>query len=330
MTTPMRSEASGDVRRHESFGLPAGSSLTPLLNIAFCIDENYGRCTGVLITSIVMNNPGLPLSFHIFTRSILPEDRKRIAEIANRYPILIHIYYIDVAAVQNLPAANHYSAAIYYRFLMPPILQGTVDRVLYLDSDIICLGNLSELARWDMGGAAVAAVEDVPRVAAEKKQELQLRHGHYCNSGVLLIDVNRWNEANLSAQMMNILAESNGKYSLFDQDALNLVLDGQVSLLPPIWNQVYDLGQMTHDPLPGTVFLHYTGGVKPWRLSGRHRLSAHYHKYEAASPWAGSPFLPPANYKEMEIYARLSLKAGDLLTALRWYGRYLREKLRNR
>ena len=111
-----------------------------------------------------------------------------------------------------------------------------------------------------------------------------------------------------------------------DQDALNLALDGEAAILPATWNMIYNLGQMTQYPEPGTLFLHYTGSIKPWRLSGRHPLSRYYRDCEARSPWRGEPLLPPAGYKEMEVYARLSLRDKDFFTGLRWYWRYLKTK----
>ena len=326
MNSTIISDKINAVRRRESFGGTSPVSGAGALNIAFGIDENYARFMGVLISSIVAQNPDLPLIFHVFTDSIRPADHERIVRLTKIHPISLHIYYINTEAVKNLPASSHYSTAVYYRILMPAILQGVADRVLYLDSDMICIGNMADIANLDMGDHAVAAVTDVQQIAAEKILELHLQHGFYFNSGVMLIDVEKWNAADFSAKVLKVLSENKGRFSLLDQDALNLVLDGSVSPLSGVWNQVYDLGQMTHDPIPGTIFLHYTGAVKPWRLAGRHRLSAHYQKHEAQSPWSDSPLLPPANYKEMEIYARLSLKAGDISTALRWYGKYIRTK----
>ena len=325
----MVSIATGKVRDQESLGKDFTSlAATTKLHIAFGIDENYARYMGVLITSIAAYNQDLALTFHIFADSIKEADRRRLAQLADTRPIRIEIYYIDTAAVSSLPAANHYSTATYYRILMPAILQGSVARVLYLDSDIICLGSLKGLMSLDLTDFPVAAVADVPAVAAEKIQELHLRSGLYFNAGVMMIDIDRWVAADLSSQVLQVLMAKAGQLSLQDQDALNLVLDGNVAIMAPIWNQIYDMGQMTHDPLPETKFLHYTGSVKPWRLVGRHRLSNLYRDFEAQSPWSGSPLLVPENYKEMEIYARLSLKDGAIFTALTWYYFYLLEKIR--
>lgn len=311
------------VRLQQQYGDGSLLDSADAFHIAFGIDENYARCMGVLLFSLLAANPQTPLVFHVFSESIKAADLQRLASLAESQRCLVTIYYIDKTVLAKLPAAGHYSTAVYYRIVMPEILQPVAARVLYLDSDIVCLGQLQQLAGLDLQGKIAAAVLDVPRVVDEKIAELALQHGFYFNSGVMLIDIARWNQADISQKVLAVLAENAAGFSLVDQDALNLVLDGSVLPLAPVWNQVYDLGQMTHDPVAGTVFLHYTGGVKPWRLSGRHRLSRWYRDFENASPWAGSPLLPPKDYKEMEIYARLSLKDGDIGTGLLWYWKYL-------
>lgn len=310
----------------KSYGDPSLLNSSQAFHIAFGIDENYARCMGVLISSLLARNADIPLVFHVFTESVKPDDLAKISLLSQNRRTLITLYYINKAALAKLPAAGHYSTAVYYRIVMPEILQAVATRVLYLDSDILCLGSLTGLIGLDLGGRPVAAVLDVQRVVDEKVRELNLSQSFYFNSGVMLIDIVQWNQADISSKVLQVLAENPIGFSLVDQDALNRVLNGQVLPLPPVWNQIYDLGQMTHDPLAGTVFLHYTGAVKPWRLSGRHRLSDLYRNQENSSPWAGAPLLAPSGYKEMEIYARLSLKAGDLPTAARWYGNYLLAK----
>jgi len=301
-------------------------------HIAFGIDENYARSMGVLMVSLQAANPELPLIFHVITESIKAEDLSKISALSETLHCLVNIYFISIekSDLAKLPITGHYSTAMYYRLLMPDILHSVTPRILYLDSDIICLGSLKELGSLDLKGKTIAAASDIPKIVAEKVSELGLHNNFYFNSGMMLIDIARWNQSDISTKVLAVLAEHYASFSLADQDALNLVLAGDVLSLSPIWNQIYDLGQMSHDPVDGTVFLHYAGTVKPWRLSGRHRLSSWYRGFENVSPWAGLPLLPPKDYKEMEIYARLSLKAGDLPTALRLYWKYLIAKFHAR
>lgn len=314
------------LNRQESFGVQSADPAKPSLDIAFGIDERYARYMGVLMTSLIAHNVDCFLIFHVFTDSIRNEDRQRLSQLAEQFSVSIHIYYINPASVQNLPAANHYSPATYYRLLIPAILQGKITRLLYLDSDIICISKLTNISEIPMGNTIAAIVPDVPAIVEEKVKELHLTHKNYFNAGVMLMDIEKWNLENISEKVLTVLTENIGKFSLQDQDALNIVLDGKTALLPPTWNQVYNMGQMTQDLLPGTMLLHYAGSIKPWRLSGRHPISRHYRDFENRSPWAGSPLLPPAGYKEMEVYSRLSFRERDFATGLRWYWRYLTTK----
>lgn len=314
------------IQSQSVFGDPAVQSFPGCLHVAFGIDKNYARCMGVLIVSLQIKNASTPIIFHIFADSVEDKDLLRISHLIGNHNTFINIYYINKSKLATLPSAGHISTATYIRIIMPEVLHPKTPRFLYLDSDIICLNKVPDLNTLEMKDNAVAAVQDVDRVKSEKISELRIRHGLYFNAGVLLIDTQKWRQNNISHKVLDLIVEKGMHFSLFDQDALNIVLDGNVMALPSIWNQIYDLGQMTHDPLPDSFFLHYTGEVKPWRLSGRHRLSALYRDMEARSPWTGSPLLPPNSYKEMEIYARLSLRDGDIATGLLWYWKYLKTK----
>ena len=313
------------VRHRESLDNNSENDANSFLHVAFGIDEKYARHMGVLITSLVAANPDLSFMFHIFTNALWPEDRERLSALVSP-STSIRVYYMAPDLLAKLPVTAQYPASIYYRLLMPEVLRECADYVLYLDSDIICLNHLPLFGKTALAGKPVAAVRDVLQVARERSNALGLRHDAYFNSGVMLIDVAKWNAGNLTNKVLKILDERGATFTLMDQDALNIALDGEAALLAPAWNMIYNLGQMTQSPEPGTLFLHYTGSIKPWRLSGRHPLSRYYRDCEARSPWAGSPLLPPATYKEMEVYARLSLREHDFGTGLRWYWRYLKTK----
>lgn len=298
------------------------------LHVACGIDERYARPAGVLLTSLLACNSGLPFVFHLFCLSLRPADRQRFEKLAETENAAVRLHEVDPASLPSLPAGGHYSPAMYLRLLMPSVLAPATDRFLYLDSDILCLGRLDALAALDLGGRAVAAVPDIPATAAERARSLPLPHGRYFNSGVLWIDAARWNSERISERALDALAADSGRgrFTLMDQDALNVVVDGDFTELDPAWNRICDLGRMSGEPPADTVFLHYTGLIKPWRQSGRSSLGRPWRELAAQSPWAGEALLAPAGYQELEICARLALRAGEPAAAALWYGRYLREK----
>ncbi len=317
------------VKRQEIMSPHGQTILLPSIDLhaGMGIDARFARYAGVLMTSVARTNPDLHVCYHILTDAINPEDEQRFRSFVSQTKSTVIIYYIDNSFLLKLGASAHYSTAAYYRLLIPILLSGTVEKVLYLDADISCLNRIDNLAQIDMQAKVAAAVSDVGRVVEEKTRELALAEKKYFNSGVMLIDVARWIDEKITEKTLAKLSDNIGKFSLIDQDALNLVLDGNWVELDPIWNAIYDLGQMKHAIPAETIFLHYTGAVKPWKVTGRHFLSRHYREYEASSLWAGSPLLDPAGYKEMEIYARLSLRDGDIGTGIKWYGKYLVEKM---
>ena len=314
------------LKSQEVLNHQVNDSHRPSLNIAFALDENYVRFMGVLMVSLIANNPDCHLIFHVFTDSIRPDDHAKLSQLAGQYPITIQIYYIHADTVKNLPIAHHVSGAVYYRLIIPDILVDHVDRVLYLDSDIICLGQIPNFNDLDLHGHAAGVVKDVEHIARMHLKRLELIHGIYFNAGVMLIDTKKWHADSITSKVLETLQERGSSLSMLEQDALNLVLDGKSTVLPAIWNQVYSLGQMTQDPDPGSLFIHFAGMIKPWRMSGRHRLSNLYLNHENNSPWKGSPLLPPSGYKEMEYYSRLFFKEGNYPAWLYWYFRYLKEK----
>ena len=301
-----------------------------VFHVGMGIDARFARYAGVLMTSVAKTNPDLHVCYHILTDAINPEDEQRFRTFVSQSNSTVIIYYIDNSFLLKLGASAHYSTAAYYRLLIPILLSGTVERVLYLDADISCLNRIEHLAQIDLQAKVAAAVSDVSRVVEEKTRELALTEKRYFNSGVMLIDVARWIDEKITEKTLAKLSDNIGKFSLIDQDALNLVLNGKWVELDAIWNVIYDLGQMKHALPAEAIFLHYTGAVKPWKITGRHFLSHHYREFEASSLWAGSPLLDPVGYKEMEIYARLSLRDGDIRTGIKWYYKYLVEKIAKR
>ena len=156
-------------------------------HIAFGIDEKYARHMGVLMASLISRNPDSSFVFHVFTNTLRPEDRDRLASLSTE-SVTIHVYYMAADLLTKLPVTVQYPVSIYYRLLMPEILRESTDIVLYLDSDIICLERLPDFSDVDLAEKSVAAVKDVPRVAQERNMALELKHDSYFNSGVMLIN----------------------------------------------------------------------------------------------------------------------------------------------
>ncbi len=311
------------------------------LHIAFGVDENYVHPMGVTITSIVENNPGLDLVFHVFIAEISQANRERLEqlEIHFRKPIDIHPIE-DLAEIreQNVSKSHAYiSKAAYTRLLIPEALQGVTDRVLYLDADILCVGNVARLLEMDVGDTAAAVIRDINAPAmCSRLAEKGLALGDYFNSGVLYINIPRWIATGVSERTLEKIADPVLNLGYFDQDALNIVLDGSVRFIDRTWNYQYGLtGRLKKvkdamDVPSNTKFVHFIGPMKPWRTWNPHESKSLFLKYQKRSPWAGinldDGFTPREFYVYSKFMYRLMFRQRRWLQGLVWYGKFLRRK----
>ncbi len=201
---------------------------------------------------------------------------------------------------EGFPVINVKSAAAYIRLMLPALLHN-VDRVLYLDSDIIALKDICPLYDASLEGHAMAAVLCYPllvintkigwRIVVGKhswpveqylKEVVQLTNWEtYFNSGVMVMDLARFRKGGFAAAAAGFLERTNGIRYFDDQDALNHVLDGAFARLDPRWNvyasrteedfihagsgsaRVAELWKT--DPW----LMHYCAPGKPWSLDTR-------------------------------------------------------------
>jgi lipopolysaccharide biosynthesis glycosyltransferase len=273
------------------------------LHIVFGFDNAYARGMGVSITSLLKCNPGLNMTFHLFCADLSGGNTEKLSELSAECGCEINIYHLKQDFCECLPLCGHYSAAMYYRLVAPAVLQGTAERVLYLDSDFICMSRIDELPRINLEGCVAAVVSDLEDFSVKRSSDLGLRHGQYFNSGFMYIDVEKWNREGISQIAIDLLSNSPVRLWWPDQDALNLALDGRVKFLDRKWNVMYDMGSMTEELECEPVFLHYTAALKPWHAWCRHSLREHFNKCAAVSPWRSVPLEEPRIYDDMLAYA---------------------------
>jgi hypothetical protein len=172
------------------------------------------------------------------------------------------------------PHEGRHGGAAYLRLLLPDLLDGRYDRLLYLDSDILCTGpGLDRLLRAEMGGAWLAAVRDNTqwRTPGRRLPEFRAlgRHARaYFNSGVLLIDVQAWREAQVLDRALALFRGSPGAILRHDQSLLNLIADGAWAEMSPVWNWQYTWSSRFFADLAEPRIVHFIGPRKPWSPAG--------------------------------------------------------------
>jgi lipopolysaccharide biosynthesis glycosyltransferase len=308
----------------------AKQTVTSPIHIAFGVDDRYVRGMGVVISSILENNPDSSFVFHVFYGSMFDEDFTRLDTLAEKFATTVELHAINREIFSSLAPSGHYSHAIYNRLFVASVLNGVTERVLYLDADMVCLADVTEIITMDLAGNIAAVVSDPEQHVAGHVKRLGLQHGRYFNAGMMCMDIAAWNQADISAQALAVLNENKLPLLFQDQDALNIVLDGRALFIDKKWNVLYDLGSMTEEIPAETVILHYAGSYKPWVVWCQHPLQAHFLHYSSRSPWADVPFDVPRNYRDMRAYSKMLLKRGDTRAGYCWKWRYICERVSNK
>ena len=294
-------------------------------HVGFGINAPFAIPMGIALTSLVVNNPDTPFVFHVFASSIDDIDRTRLNDYDLAHSkIKIIIYEVNEKAIDMLPTKRSYPLPTYFRIMMPIVLS-EIKSILYLDGDIVCLGDIGDLVSLKLGDDVAAAVLDVSGVRNVKAKQLDMASGNYFNAGVMMINIDRWNAEDIAERAMKLLAENVGRYSLLDQDVLNILMENKTMLLPGKYNHIYGSNGRTEVPTD-TVFLHCANVPKPWKLFCGTTAQDYYLKYDNLSPWKGVPLEPPVSYKDAKFYAQKLSGQKHYREAAYWYMKYLRMK----
>ena len=202
------------------------------------------------------------------------------------------------ANFQDFRVDKWVSIATYYRILAPRILPINIDKVLYLDSDIIVRGSLNDLWNTDLRDRALAAVGELADSRAVNLVGLP-PGAKYFNGGVLLINLAFWRENSIYERATAFIRDNPEKVELWDQDALNAILVHSWIELPAHWNAQHHFitglpaarivhltpEQRAMVPLSEPAVVHFDGDTKPWHWSCRHPFQYEYRKYRLKTPW---------------------------------------------
>ncbi|WP_066752530.1 glycosyltransferase family 8 protein, partial [Proteus myxofaciens] len=290
-----------------------------VLHIAFAVDENYMMPAGVMISSIIKNNPTGHFYFHIFTTSIKKDDVVRLKKLENAHCSLC-IHFFEENVFSKLQTSEYFPISIYYRLVIPFSLQSITDRVLYLDSDMLCIGDIYSLKDIEFNNNIIAAIPD-EWISLEYIEELNLKkYTLYFNSGFIYYNIPKWLSEDILVLFMKLI--NNKYYSYPDQDVLNIILQGKVEFLPRYYNKFFKKNEKNIDK--STILLHYVGPSKPWHSIDR--AENLYKEYYDNSPWGDIPLRMPKDHIEYKRYSKIQFKNKHISSGIYWKVRYLFSK----
>lgn len=243
--------------------------------VATAFNQKYTRYAYVMLKSLFMNHEKNEVSVYLFHSEILDSSKEELLDLAKQYENEMVFFHItDEMFPSELPNNTQWSKETYFRLFLGDLMPLNVDRVLYLDVDIIVNGSLKELFDFDMENKTVWACEDVSNIPFNDGRDItfkdQLDRGYrYFCAGVTLFDLNILRENYRFNKYFELARSLDFKLVAFDQDLLNLMHCDEVGYLEASKWELFAKLAYNHDvhyeEVKQAVNIIHFAGEKPWQ-----------------------------------------------------------------
>lgn len=262
-----------------------------LINIVCACDDRYVKHLAVLIISIINNTKTRNINFYIINGGIHQENIDKLEEIFITNKAKFRFLMTNEEEIKKLKVDKHLSTATYYRILIPNLLSNDIDKVVYLDSDIVVNGDISELWNMDISEFSIGAKKEAANY--QRNEYLNMpKKAPYFNAGVLLMNLNKWRQCNHSSNVFTYLNKFGDNLLYHDQDGINALLYNDSLEIQSEWN-ILSQDVYGNSSFRGPKLVHFTEASKPWQLLNNHPFKKEYEKYLAMTPWKDDT--PPEN-----------------------------------
>lgn len=286
----------------------------PVTSIVASSDRAYLPHLAALIHSVFDNaSENTFLDFIVLDGGLKTDEQRLLSQIPSAYSQEGRITFVDMSG-QFLSVKSHsyFTRSTFYRLMLPDLLDD-YDRILFIDTDMIVLEDLSDLYNTDLKGKSIAAVKDLVMKTftargVEPIHEIKVKcasiylreylgmgkkFDEYFQAGTILFDLKKMREKKFSAKLEQDLIDN--RFWFLDQDVLNKHLLGDVLFIDNKWNSLYldedslqyliaeDL-KTYEDSIKNPCIIHFAGQFKPW-VNDVHPFGHYYWHYLRRTYW---------------------------------------------
>ena len=239
--------------------------------IFYACDDNFVKYTIVSLHSM-MQNASKDHNYHVYVlhTNISAEMQKKVLKLANdRFTISFEnvTSYLDSIS-DRLPIRDYYSKTTYFRLFIAEMFP-QYSKVVYIDSDTVVQGDISQMYLTDIGDAYVGACHEQAMVQVDEygtyaEKVVGVDRNFFFNAGVLLINCKQFRAHHVLDKFTHLL----GEYTFVvtqDEDYLNLICKDWVYWLDQRWNTEI-FGNIPY-PIQEAKVLHYIMTSKPWHYA---------------------------------------------------------------
>lgn len=261
------------------------------MNLLFAINQKFTDLLCNCIRSIVKNGGADHYDAYILHSDLQAADKTRIGLTAGEC-MTCHYIAVDESIFEGFPESNRYPRQIYYRLAAPLLLPKDLDRILYLDVDLVVINSLHELYHTDFEGNYYVACSHVKEILTKINQ---LRLGveeivPYINTGVMVMNLTVLRENLTIGQIRETAQKKMHTFLLPDQDLLTVMHGERIKLVDTMRYNLSDRLLSYHNANPrnqpldlqwvrnNVVIIHYYGKNKPWKSGYSGVLDVFFHE----------------------------------------------------
>lgn len=244
-----------------------------LIPIFFTIDDGYAPYLHVALISLIKNaSKDRRYKIIVVYQELNEENRNNLAKLVEDYPnfemefkFMKQSLDMITDRIENRLRSDYFTMTIYFRIFIPDMYP-EYDKAIYIDSDIIVPGDISELYDKDMhdnliGVVTDGSVNDVPELQRYMTESLGLKLGDYFNSGMLLMNMKELRNVHLAEHFLYLLNKYHFDCVAPDQDYLNSMCYGKIEYLDSCWDAMPNRNK---PEIENPKIIHYNLFDKPW------------------------------------------------------------------
>ena len=269
-----------------------------MIHIACCSNEKLAPMFGVVVTSIGINVISDDVMVYLLHNGLKSSTIKRLQTIADRYKVGLSFLEIDLEILKDCPTNDkiHYGNIMMYARILLPSMLPNLDKVIYLDCDLVVCKDLKSLWETDVNDVAVAMAPDL--LCQDKGTLSRLGiDNNYLNSGFIVMNLDYWRKHDVQNRLLAYIIDKGNELIYNDQDALNVILQDERRQLPVKYNVTPHYFLKNPDNYPKEMHeeirearidpavFHFLGPVKPWSLGCYLPGKKLFMKYQKASGW---------------------------------------------
>ena len=277
-----------------------------VIPIFFAIDDGYVPFLAVALESLIENSSKqYYYSIKVLYTNISEENKKKINKYKRENVNIEFVdlnYYIEKVK-DKLYTRDYYTNTTYFRLFIAN-LYPQYNKAIYLDSDIVVLGDIAELYNQDIGDNLVAAAPDDVIQTIKVFQEYAEKvvgvadYRNYFNAGILLMNLDEFRKFDFQDKFLYLLETI--KFTVAqDQDYLNRLCKGKVKIIDKAWDKMPVANDDFDDK--DLKIIHYNLADKPWHYYNI-RYKDYFWKYAKKTEYYNEICKIKENYSEEERF----------------------------